>query len=283
MDLTEIRKHVITALFSDDVLMERFVLKGGSALELIHGIVSRGSIDVDLSIQDDIDDAEDTERRVFHVLKDRFDSVGMVVFDEKFSIIPEQTPDDIRPWWGGYQVEFKLIERQKWEEMKRDRERMRIQAHVIDSRQGRKFRVEISKFEFCGGKVKASLDEYAIYVYTPAMCAVEKLRAICQQMREYPHLINKRARARDFYDICAIITQLGIDLSLPENLELTRNVFAAKKVPLALIPRIPLYCEFHRADWDAVRDAVVGKVLEFDYYFDFVVSESWKLHPLWKK
>ncbi len=41
--------------------------------------------------------------------------------------------------------------------------------------------------------------------------------------------------------------------------------------------------EFHRPDWDAVRDAVVGDVFEFDFYFDFVVSEAKKLEPLWIK
>ena len=52
MDFTQIRRLVVIAMFSDDVLMERLVLKGGNALELVHRLVDRGSLDIDLSMQD---------------------------------------------------------------------------------------------------------------------------------------------------------------------------------------------------------------------------------------
>ena len=45
------------------------------------------------------------------------------------------------------------------------------------------------------------LDDYTIYVYSPTMIAIEKLRAICQQMPEYALQRRPSARARDFYDI----------------------------------------------------------------------------------
>ena len=35
MDFTEIRRIAITALFSDDMLLDRLVLKGGNALRLV--------------------------------------------------------------------------------------------------------------------------------------------------------------------------------------------------------------------------------------------------------
>ena len=38
MDFAEIRRVTITALFSDHVLYERLVLKGGNALSLVYGI-----------------------------------------------------------------------------------------------------------------------------------------------------------------------------------------------------------------------------------------------------
>ena len=56
MDLARIRKLVIIAMFSDDTLTQKLVVKGGNALEIVHGIISRGSIDVDL---------ERRERRAF--------------------------------------------------------------------------------------------------------------------------------------------------------------------------------------------------------------------------
>ena len=53
-DLREkIKKLVIIAMFSDDELMDRFVLKGGNALDLIHHVSTRASVDIDLSIADD--------------------------------------------------------------------------------------------------------------------------------------------------------------------------------------------------------------------------------------
>jgi hypothetical protein len=46
--------------------------------------------------------------------------------------------------------------------------------------------VEISKFENCSDKTGVELDDHTVYVYSPAMLVIEKLRAICQQMPEYP-------------------------------------------------------------------------------------------------
>jgi hypothetical protein len=40
MDIEQIRRMVIMALFSDDVLVEKLVLKGGNALRLVYGIGS---------------------------------------------------------------------------------------------------------------------------------------------------------------------------------------------------------------------------------------------------
>lgn len=91
---------------------------------------------------------------------------------------------------------------------------------------------------------------------------------------------NPTPRARDFYDIYAIVTRRAVDLSLPENLELFRHIFGAKRVPLALLARISESREFHRPDWDAVRDSVQGVVFEFDIYFDFVLDQVSRLEAL---
>ena len=40
-------------MFSDNILMERFVLKGGNALDLIHQVSVRASVDIDLSMDRD--------------------------------------------------------------------------------------------------------------------------------------------------------------------------------------------------------------------------------------
>jgi predicted nucleotidyltransferase component of viral defense system len=49
MDLEEVRRLTIIALFSDDELYEQIVLKGGNALNLVYGLSSRTSLDLDFS------------------------------------------------------------------------------------------------------------------------------------------------------------------------------------------------------------------------------------------
>jgi len=281
VDFSDIRRHVIVALFSDEVLFDRLVLKGGNALELVHRVINRGSVDVDLSIKGEFLDLADTESRIFRALKAEFESVKHVVFDERFEIIPPPSTKDATPWWGGYSVEFKLIARDRAEALHWSQEKMRIQAETIDGQQGRRFKVEISKHEFCEGKVTAEVNGKTIYVYTEEMCVIEKLRAICQQMPEYGRKYRK-ARARDFYDVYQTVTQRGLDLALPENLELFRQIFAAKRVPLKLLAAIRKTFDFHESDWASVAAAAPGEVQGFRFYFDFVVEEVSKLEALWK-
>lgn len=54
----KIKKLVIIAMFSDDALMERLVLKGGNALDIIHRVSARASVDIDLSIDGDFTSEE---------------------------------------------------------------------------------------------------------------------------------------------------------------------------------------------------------------------------------
>jgi len=280
MEFTELRRLVIVALFSDDELAKRFVLKGGNALELVYELVVRGSVDVDLSIDDEFDDLDAISNRVFRSLRKVLGASGFVVFDEFFRPVPVVDGEDLTPWWGGYRLEFKLIESSHPAVLSDSLEKMRINSKTIDERHNRIFRVDVSKHEYCEGKVQAQFGGIVIYVYSEEMCVVEKFRAICQQMPEYG-MRNTRPRARDFYDIYTTITKLGIDLALPENLRLFRSIFAAKRVPLKLLALVAATHEFHRPDWDSVRDAAEGEVLAFDFYFDFVVDELKKLESLW--
>ena len=48
VDLDRIKRLAIVAMFSDDGLMEKLVLKGGNLLDLVYGISTRASLDVDL-------------------------------------------------------------------------------------------------------------------------------------------------------------------------------------------------------------------------------------------
>ena len=50
----KIRKLIIMGIFNDDVVLEHFALKGGNALAIGHNINERASMDIDISMKDDI-------------------------------------------------------------------------------------------------------------------------------------------------------------------------------------------------------------------------------------
>lgn len=200
VDLAYVRRLVIIAMFSDDVLFQKLVLKGGNAISLIYRYGARGSLDVDFSIEGEFEDTEDAARRIARALTDRFDAAGFVVFDYAFGPRPVISAAD-NPKWGGYRIKFKIIERDKHHRFDGDPDAVRRNATVIGPSEQRTFTIDISKWEFCEGKTETQLEEFTIYVYTPRMLAIEKIRAICQQMAEYPIRTAKTARARDFYDV----------------------------------------------------------------------------------
>ena len=206
------------------------------------------------------------------LLRDRFDASGYVVFDESFEPRPSVIREGRSIRWGGYQVEFKIIDRATFEKHQNDLEKLRRNATFVTPNMHRKFKIDISKYEFCEAKQEAELDSYTIYVYSLPMIAIEKLRAICQQMPEYPLRPYAKPRARDFYDIYAVVTAGNIKIAEPENVELVKNIFAAKEVPLSLLSLIETTKDFHVVDWAAVEQSVSGDLKEFNFYFDFVVS-----------
>jgi predicted nucleotidyltransferase component of viral defense system len=281
VDFSEIRRTVIVAMFSDDSLFDKFVLKGGNALSLVYRFGSRASTDVDLSLDADFTDLADSTERILRALQNRFAEVRHTVFDGRLEMRPPLEPGAIVDRWGGYEVSFKLIETRKYEGYAGDAERTRREAVVIGPQNQRTFKVQISKYEHCVGKREVQLDNYAIYVYTPEMLAVEKLRAICQQMPEYARRGHPAPRARDLYDIHTILTTTGIKLSSPENLQLITDIFRAKDVDTKLIARIRDYREFHRPDWPSVRLSVTGELKEFDFYFDYLLEQTELLKALW--
>ena len=80
-DFEKLRRLVVIAMFSDDVLMSTLVLKGGNALTIGHRLESRTSIDIDLSMPNDFDDIGDAERRLLHALTYCSQLNGLAVFD----------------------------------------------------------------------------------------------------------------------------------------------------------------------------------------------------------
>lgn len=283
MDFLQIRRLVVLAVYSDEFLAARLVLKGGNALEIGHGLLARSSLDVDFSMAGAFADARVASTRLFAALRDRFGAHGMIVFDEYFGEIPPDPTRNATPWWGGYRAEFKLLALDREAVLRSAPAAASRSAMPVGPGQARVFCIDISKSEYCDGKMARELDGFTVWVYTPLMLVLEKLRAICQQMPRYEALQNKRPRGRDFYDIRTIVTRLGVDLATPESRDVCRAVFAAKRVPLQLLAGLEddQVREFHRADWMRVQ-ASVREDLETDYdgCFDFVIREARKLHPL---
>ncbi len=270
MDVRKIREIVIIAMFADDDLMDILVLKGGNALDIAHGMNLRASIDVDFSISGDFENSEIIKRKIEQSLSERFDSEGYKLFDYKFKQKPSKSKQEIPSFWGGYQVEFKIIEKAKYSQLKQNTSNLRRNAAVISSEQKRSFKIDISKCEYCDFKEELELNDFTIYVYTLPMIVIEKLRALCQQMPEYLLRGKGRARARDVFDIYSIIHEKLVDITTQENQELFKPIFLAKQVPLSLLLQIKEQREFHRLDWVAVEQSVSVTLEPFDFYYDYL-------------
>lgn len=274
--LRRIRKLVLIAMFADDYLMDKFVLKGGTAIDLVYQIDHRASQDVDISIKGDFTQEErrEVEKRVEQSLKNTFREEGYTVFDFRFEQHPFSMGD--RPvFWAGYKVEFKIISDERSGLLEHDLNKARQLAEVINQHQGKKLEVDISKYEYCEEKQEKEVDGYTIYVYTPKMLIIEKLRAICQSMSEYKfnESRTKPPRTKDFYDIYQIAKSLNVKLT-PKDFDLLKHVFEIKEVPIELLVTIKENKEFHLQGVEGLRETVKNpRDLDIERCFEFVVEQ----------
>ena len=283
-----IKSVAIAAMFSDDWLMEQLVLKGGNAMDLVLQVHSRASIDLDFSLATDLD-VDVAKFRIESALATTFSNeLGYRVFDFKMVPSPKPRIPDELEFWGGYDVEFKLIAEKRAAELESDVERMRGEAVWLG--QGPRFLIDISRHEYVNGKVAHAMLGYRIFVYSPAMIVAEKVRAICQQMSDYAAVVLRTRsgseRARDFVDIEVLVGMFGVDFNSASFRELVAQMFEAKRVPLKLIENIAQDSvrDMHALGFKAVRDTMKpGVALEgsFDHYHRFVVEQCAKLETFW--
>lgn len=281
--LERIKNLAVTAMFSDDELMDELVLKGGNAMALIHKLTSRESVDLDFSMRHDFPyGVEKVKQRIEAALQRTFRPEGYEPFDFKMAEAPAQVSEDMADFWGGYAVEFKLVTNEQFAAHRNDLVRLRNLALSIG--QGRKFLIDISRFEYVEDKELKELDGYRIYVYSPTMIACEKLRAICQQMDEYAPIVKRNnrpgsQRARDFLDIYILIEELKLDLLSPKAIDITRQMFRLKRVEWEWLGNMEKYRDFHRQGFAAVKATVNPKfqLMEYDFYFNYVVDIARKL------
>ena len=154
LDFQAVRRIAITAMFSDDFLYDKVVLKGGNALNIALGISERSSLDLDFSIENDFENLTEVQERVLAAFSRRFDAAGYVVFDFKFEVKPKVAREGTSPRWGGYMVSLKLMERAKYERLSGDIDAVRRDSLVIGPNMQRVFTIDLSKCEYVKGKRK---------------------------------------------------------------------------------------------------------------------------------
>lgn len=280
----QIKELTLVALASEDELMELLVLKGGNAIDLHserrQGHLSRTSFDLDFSIEGgDFKDWHAIEARIKKALENTFSGKDLVLLDFDFVPKPKTEPvnSEIPDFWGGYKATFKVIEKKLYELHQGNLETIRRNAVVLRKNQSTVFELEFSKFEYVGGKQAISIDGFPIYIYTPVMIVLEKVRALCQQLPGYASVIpgfNARQRAKDFYDIWLLMQTHPFDPATPVNKETLMRIFAAKRVPLSYIKQLKANAGFHRDNWNQVENTVEAseKLKGFDFYVDFVTD-----------
>lgn len=187
-ELTRIKKLTLVAMVADDELLEQLVLKGGNAIDLIYGLSKRSSLDLDFSTAHDLDQKV-VLPKVQRSLESIFKDEGYVAFDIKMVERPGKMPDELAAFWGGYCIEFKLIQGDRAAALGLDVERMRRQAIIFG--EGAKFTIDISRHEYVEEKQQATVEGYTVYVYSPEMIVCEKLRAICQQLPDYGKVVQR--------------------------------------------------------------------------------------------
>ncbi|MBN1414848.1 MAG: nucleotidyl transferase AbiEii/AbiGii toxin family protein [Bacteroidales bacterium] len=276
--LERIKRIAVIALVSDDILMEKLVLKGGNAINIIHNLSSRASIDLDYSMKGDfsVEERNDVENRIKRSLETTFKEHGFQIIDFKFSEKPEKIDEQVRDFWGGYEIEFKILEIEKYNKFN-NIEDARRNAIVIGSKNSTKYSIEISKYEFVDKKSRYSIDGYTLFAYTPEMIICEKIRALCQQVPDYKEIVKSitpKSRARDFFDIYTLINHFRIDLTTKENIELLKSILESKNVPIDYLARISECKELHEESFAELKDTLKPSetLMPFESYFDFLIK-----------
>lgn len=262
---------ILRALMKDDILMYGLVLKGGNALTLAYDVTDRGSIDIDFSIENDFTEEEYVaiNNQIKYLLESELPSVGYFPIDIIFREKPKT--GKIKEW-KGYQIEFKLVELNFYNENKDQIDALRRNALKLYENFSPKYTIDISAYEYINKASRKEIDGMLLRVYTPEMLIIEKMRAMCQSMKRYQEIVptaKEKKRARDLYDIHTIYSSFKEQIEIDS--ELVLNIFEAKKVPLDFLKDFELLREPYRLDWDTVIATLHSQLEEsFDYFFDFV-------------
>lgn len=295
MNPDKIRATILKAIFKDDSLSDIVILKGGNALALLE-ISDRTSIDIDFAINRTKDIAEEEEGKRFeNAIKNEFNSLGFVIHDYKFTAKPRKRKETTPPFWGGYKIEFKIIKKSivseivKKYDSERSTNKIRAKSELIDpSNQKKIIEIDLSFNEYTENSQTVDFEGVKVFVYSPLMIIYEKMRALCQQMEQYPYKSVGSARARDLHDIYMIITNekddnMNRDFVInQENLKILTQIFSAKKVDLTLLTMLDQEKDKLEKDYnDTVVVTINPKdIVNFDFLFEYIkeiMSECYEI------
>jgi len=158
-------------MFSHDDLMERLVLKGGNLLDAVYRVSTRASVDVDFSIEGAFDDLETLRQRIENALGQTFADAGYVAFEIHVREVPSPLSDDMQAFWGGSTVEFKIIEQERYAQLKDDIAAPSRLAASVGKRGSTKFNVQISKHEYRRPMQPQQLEGYTAEMPSRLTCA----------------------------------------------------------------------------------------------------------------
>lgn len=284
-----VKRRTITAFARDPILSQYLVLKGGNALALAYEMSNRPSFDVDFSITGDFKDVDSIARQIPAALDKSFREVGLTPFDVKFFDQPDRVSADLAPFWGGYCIQFKVLESSEFERLRAAGSPMSRRALALGGFHAPStYEVEISKHEYCGDTRVVQLDDCSVRVYSPSSVLCEKLRALCQQLPAYDIVVKRksrnRGRARDFVDISSILDRTRITPVMPTVRELLSRVFEAKRVDLRLLEQLDGTRDIHFTDFPSVvSTAPPDSLNDFDVYFNRVMEFRDGLELFWNK
>lgn len=268
LQIDHVIETCLVAIFSQDLFAEKIYLKGGQALRIKEKLKDRFSADIDFSTPQEIETNEVFFELLERALVGEFYSSGLSVFDFKAIRRPQIKSDFTPDFWGGWAVEFKLIEKDK---RNLDLERRRREALIPVGAPSSKIEIDISEHEYCESTEKIKVKSVEVNVYSRTLLMVEKIRAICQSHRDYPHK-ETRPRARDYFDIERIwniaLSSGNSEAFLKDCAKHLRKVFGAKGVDLILLERIfdQAFVDMQKANWQEVERTVSASLKPFEYY-----------------
>ncbi|MCM3281817.1 nucleotidyl transferase AbiEii/AbiGii toxin family protein [Exiguobacterium sp. MER 193] len=274
------RDLAIKGIFSDDDLFEILTLKGGNAMALLD-ITDRASQDLDFSIKQGIRLTQDEDAPKFKKALERtFEEEGYRVIDFKFDVKPKKTKRELPPFWGGYSINFKVMDEETYEKTYGVSDQKRSSMALQLEGGKKKIEIDISLEEYTEDRMQMKLDEYQIHIYSPLMIVYEKMRALCQQLPDYEYASFEKTRARDLYDIYIAIQkssslELREQILSPSNVHILREMFKAKNVSLELLLKIEYYREQLEDDFNQrVTPQIADRknVPDFDFLFEFNIE-----------